>query len=166
MSVRLCLFIISLFSLSAWAHPYCEERECIPVGEWDLGLALGYGQKSNPLRHQDDIPLYVIPSIAYYGENWFFDNGNLGLTLAESENYTINLVTAYSRERAFFYRWDPSNVFTFSGGSQVSITPESRAAPVMLMQSSEPPKVFNELEDRHFTFLGGARLLFTLDTVY
>ncbi len=47
-------------------------------------------------------------------------------------------------------------MFTSSGGSQVSITPESRAAPVMLMQSSEPPKVFNELEDRHFTFLGGA----------
>lgn len=102
MSVRLCLFIISLFSLSAWAHPYCEERECIPVGEWDLGLALGYGQKSNPLRHQDDIPLYVIPSIAYYGENWFFDNGNLGLTLAESENYTINLVTALQQRAGFF----------------------------------------------------------------
>ncbi|WP_286996084.1 MULTISPECIES: MipA/OmpV family protein [Shewanella] len=121
---------------------------------------MGYGQKTNPLRQQDDIPLYVIPSIAYYGENWFFDNGNLGLTLAESENYTINLVTAYSRERAFFYRWDPSNVFTFGGSSQMSKATESRAAPMMLMQANEPPKVFNELEDRHFTFLGGAEAFF------
>ncbi len=160
MSVRLCLFIIGLLSLNAWAHPYCKETECIPIDKWDLGLALGYGQKTNPLRQQDDIPLYVIPSIAYYGKNWFFDNGNLGLTLAESENYTINLVTTYSKERAFFYRWDPSNVFTFGGSSQISKATESRAAPMMLMQANEPPKVFNELEDRHFTFLGGAEAFF------
>ncbi|QLE84422.1 MipA/OmpV family protein [Shewanella sp. Scap07] len=135
-----------------------EYSECIAIDRWDIGIAAGYGERSNPLKDYDDIPIYLAPTIAYYGDSWFFDNGNFGYTLAEQEKYTVNLVTSFSADSAFFYRWDPSNIFiagTNSFKQQVSAMP-------MLADSSGKDKhsasktVFNELETRHFTLLGGA----------
>ncbi|NRD32982.1 MipA/OmpV family protein [Shewanella sp. DC2-4] len=126
------------------------ENQCIEMNNWDLGIAIGWGQKSNPLRDFDDIPLFFIPTVAYYGEHWFFDNGNLGYTLAEQESFTINLVTSYSLDRAYFYQWDPSNIF-LNRGTQV----EAKAINSMAL-STEPEPEFNSLETRNFTLLGGA----------
>ena len=120
------------------------------MNNWDLGVAIGWGQKSNPLKDFDDIPLFFIPTVAYYGEHWFFDNGNLGYTLAEQESFTFNLVTSYSLDRAYFYRWDPSNIF-LNRGTQV----EAKAINSMSL-STEPEREFNSLETRNFTLLGGA----------
>ncbi|WMB72092.1 MipA/OmpV family protein [Shewanella oncorhynchi] len=126
------------------------ENQCIEMNNWDLGIAIGWGQKSNPLRDFDDISLFFIPTVAYYGEHWFFDNGNLGYTLAEQESFTINLVTSYSLDRAYFYQWDPSNIF-LNRGTQV----EAKAINSMVL-STEPEPEFNSLETRNFTLLGGA----------
>ncbi|WP_394199776.1 MipA/OmpV family protein [Shewanella waksmanii] len=136
-----------------------EYSECIEIDRWDIGIAVGYGEKSNPLKDYDDIPIYIAPTIAYYGDSWFFDNGNFGYTLTEQEKYTINLVTSFSSDSAFFYRWDPSNIF-IAGTS--SLKPQARTRPYLsdtngdnkTPASMEP--VFNELETRHFTLLGGA----------
>lgn len=127
-----------------------SENQCIEMNNWDLGVAIGWGQKSNPLKDFDDIPLFFIPTVAYYGEHWFFDNGNLGYTLAEQESFTFNLVTSYSLDRAYFYRWDPSNIF-LNRGTQV----EAKAINNMSL-STEPEREFNSLETRNFTLLGGA----------
>lgn len=91
------------FSANAEDSDVCSNStDCIEIGRWDIGIALGYGNKSNPLKDFNDIPIYAVPTIAYYGDNWFFDNGNIGYTLTEGENYTINLVTAFSNDSAFF----------------------------------------------------------------
>nr|WP_232790877.1 MipA/OmpV family protein [Shewanella sp. Pdp11] len=127
-----------------------SENQCIEMNNWDLGVAIGWGQKSNPLKDFDDIPLFFIPTVAYYGEHWFFDNGNLGYTLAEQESFTFNLVTSYSLDRAYFYRWDPSNIF-LNRGTQI----EAKAINSMSL-STEPEREFNSLEMRNFTLLGGA----------
>lgn len=142
---------LSILPAIGMAKEACApENQCIEMNNWDLGIAIGWGQKSNPLRDFDDIPLFFIPTVAYYGEHWFFDNGNLGYTLAEQESFTINLVTSYSLDRAYFYQWDPSNIF-LNRGSQV----EAKAINSMYL-STEPEPEFNSLETRNFTLLGGA----------
>lgn len=143
--------ILSILPAIGMAKEACApENQCIEMNNWDLGIAIGWGQKSNPLRDFDDIPLFFIPTVAYYGEHWFFDNGNLGYTLAEQESFTINLVTSYSLDRAYFYQWDPSNIF-LNRGTQV----EAKAINSMVL-STEPEPEFNSLETRNFTLLGGA----------
>lgn len=142
---------LSILPAIGMAKEACApENQCIEMNNWDLGIAIGWGQKSNPLRDFDDIPLFFIPTVAYYGEHWFFDNGNLGYTLAEQESFTINLVTSYSLDRAYFYQWDPSNIF-LNRGTQV----EAKAINSMVL-STEPEPEFNTLETRNFTLLGGA----------
>jgi outer membrane protein len=142
---------LSILPAIGMAKEACApENQCIEMNNWDLGIAIGWGQKSNPLRDFDDIPLFFIPTVAYYGEHWFFDNGNLGYTLAEQESFTINLVTSYSLDRAYFYQWDPSNIF-LNRGTQV----EAKAINSMVL-STEPEPEFNSLETRNFTLLGGA----------
>src|SRR5690349_15759272 len=44
---------------------------------WRLGAALGYGKRTNPLIQSEDIPVVVDLDIAYFGDRWFFDNGDL-----------------------------------------------------------------------------------------
>lgn len=137
------------------ASTSCENNtDCIEVGRWDIGLALGYGMKSNPLKDFDDIPIYAVPTFAYYGDNWFFDSGNIGYTLAEGENYTINLITTFSNDSAFFHRWDPSNIFLLSGdNTQSAIAP---MASTMNAFDTPDERAIAELENRNFTYLGGA----------
>jgi outer membrane protein len=141
---------LSLPSIGMAKQTCVPKHDCIEMSNWDLGVAIGWGQKTNPLRDFDDIPVFFIPTVAYYGENWFFDNGNVGYTLVEQENFSFNLVTSYSFDRAYFYRWDPSNIF-LSRSTQA----EARSFTTVAL-TSEPEPEFNNLETRNFTLLGGA----------
>ena len=40
---------------------------------------------SNPLVQSDDIPIIADFDIAWFGDHWFFDNGDLGLTVADND---------------------------------------------------------------------------------
>lgn len=73
---------------------------------WRLGAALGYGLRTNPLVQSDDIPIVVDLDIAWFGERFFFDNGDLGLTFANNEVLTANLVGRLNSDRVFFGRTD------------------------------------------------------------
>ena len=55
-----------------------------PSGSWRFGVALGYGERTNPLIQSDDIPIVVDLDIAWFGERWFFDNGDLGFSLVDN----------------------------------------------------------------------------------
>ncbi len=145
------LAALSLPSIGMAKEPCVTKDECIEMRNWDLGVAIGWGQKTNPLRDFDDIPVFFIPTVAYYGEHWFFDNGNLGYSLTEQKYFSLNLVTSYSLDRAYFYRWDPSNIFLKRSSQE-----EARLLSTNTALSSEPDPVFNSLESRNFTMLGGA----------
>lgn len=150
--ILLILLITLSIPLVGMAKETCSTKhECIEMRNWDLGIAIGWGQKTNPLKDFDDIPVFFIPTVAYYGERWFFDNGNIGYSLTEQEYFSVNVVTSYSLDRAYFYRWDPSNIF-LDRSSQVETNFTDRPA---LSISSEPEAIFNSLESRHFTVLGG-----------
>lgn len=73
---------------------------------WRLGAALGYGMRSNPLVQSDDIPIVVDLDIAWFGERWFFDNGDLGLTFADNDLATASFVARVNSDRVFFGRTD------------------------------------------------------------
>ena len=156
--IFIALIVMFITIAPAMADEPCQkDGDCIAVGEWDISIAFGYGNKTNPLKDYDDIPLYVIPSIAYYGESWFFDNFNFGYTLTEQENFTINLATSYSDERAFFYRWDPANIFLPQSVNVDSVRDLPAIGGFETQDVSQPP-VLNELESRNFTVYGGVEL--------
>ena len=69
---------------------------------WNLGLSLGAGQRSNPLINGEQIDLWWSLDFAWFGEHLFFDNGDLGLTLSERSDSTLNWVARINTERAFF----------------------------------------------------------------
>ena len=71
---------------------------------WRLGAAFGYGERSNPLVQSDDIPIIIDLDIAWFGERWFFDNGDLGLTFTDSDALTASLIARINSDRVFFGR--------------------------------------------------------------
>ncbi len=100
---------------------------------WRLGIALGYGERSNPLALADDIRIGIDIDVAWFGERWFFDNGDLGFTLVDSDRYTFNLVGRVNSDRVFFSKTDTDfiSVFDASGGVatlQVSVPDRDYAA--------------------------------------
>lgn len=101
----LCIFIASIFSDNVNADEDAEIQQAIDAYQeksWELGLAAGYGMRSNPLINSDDIPLYVVFDIAWFGDWFFFDNGDLGLNLHETDKLSINFIAHVNNERGVF----------------------------------------------------------------
>ena len=73
---------------------------------WKLGVALGYGQRSNPLAYSDNVDVFVDLDVGWFGERWFMDNGDLGLSLVDSASHTLNLVGRFNSDRVFFSKTD------------------------------------------------------------
>ena len=69
---------------------------------WEFAVAAGYGERSNPLLNADDIKTYINVDIAWYGDRFFFDNGDIGYNLYFGENFSVNLIGQLNNERAFF----------------------------------------------------------------
>lgn len=123
---------------------------------WDIGLALGGGQRSNPLANSDDINLWWNLNLAWYGERWFFDNGDLGFMLRETESYTVNWVNRIRTERAFFSKVN-EGLFQFSlaesdSGSELDPT----AGPITAVSDPESPAT---IPDRDYAFESGIEFL-------
>jgi outer membrane protein len=85
--------------------------ECVPVGGWNFSLALGAGVRTDPVVHESDIPLVVIPHISYYGERFFLDDLDGGVTLLDTDTTTLSLIASPGYDRVFFYRSDLQNLF-------------------------------------------------------
>ena len=73
---------------------------------WRLGAALGYGLRTNPLVQSDDIPIVVDVDIAWFGDRFFFDNGDIGLTFADNDALTASLIARLNSDRVFFGKTD------------------------------------------------------------
>ena len=71
---------------------------------WRLGMALGYGERGNPLAASEDIPVVVDLDIAWFGERFFFDNGDLGFTFHDGRRVTASLVARARSDQVFFGR--------------------------------------------------------------
>jgi MipA family protein len=113
-------------SAAPTSRPLPEEKS------WRLGVALGYGMRTNPLIQSDDIPVVVDLDIAWFGERWFFDNGDLGFELFDRPSITTNLVARVNSDRAFFSKTNTRYVnFTLaSGGVVLPLTDPATGQPI------------------------------------
>ncbi len=91
-----------------------DSLEYQQTGEWQFALSLGYGQVESIIGNVDDYDLYLLPSISYYGENFFLDNTTIGYTLYENSNLYIDLVGRLNDDGIFF-KLDDFGVFTAIG---------------------------------------------------
>ena len=114
---RLAQLALLLLALDATFCLAEEESEEVTESRWRLGAALGYGVRSNPLVQSDDIPIIVDLDIAWFGDSWFFDNGDLGLTVADSDAMTASVVARVNSDRVFFGNTERRFVaFDLAGG--------------------------------------------------
>jgi len=115
LSVLLLLFCANtmaqcLESDTTLTEQQIANNDCTLVGQWDFSLGFGWGKHTNPLYDGKDTPLYVVPSLRYYGEKLYFDDGVLGYTFFDSPNISISVIAQLNGHAASFYRWHPSNI--------------------------------------------------------
>jgi MipA family protein len=79
-----------------WDGATAQERA------WRLGIAAGYGERSNPLIQSEDIPVVIDLDIAWFGRRFFFDNGDVGYTFADGRAGTASIVARLNSDRVFF----------------------------------------------------------------
>jgi outer membrane protein len=127
--------------------------ECVPVGGWNLSVALGAGVRTNPVVHAKDIPLIFVPQFSYYGKRFFIDNLDPGVTLFEGDTNTLSLIASPGYDRVFFYRSDLQNIF-------VGATPSAAASGQATFVSNG--QSFREIpaRPRKITYLAGPEWTF------
>lgn len=87
---------------------------------WQLGIALGYGVRTNPLVQSDDIPIVVDIDVAWFGDHFFFDNGDLGFTFVDNDAITTSIVARVNSDRVFFGRTNTKFVTVDLAGQPLS----------------------------------------------
>ncbi|MEI8668463.1 MipA/OmpV family protein [Pseudoalteromonas sp. B131b] len=125
------------------------EEQHIAIEQWHFSLSAGAGVVTNPLRGGDNIPLVLIPQVAFYGQHWFFDNGRLGYSFIQSQKHNLNLVSELNAESRFFIDWHPTNIFTLQTSALNS--------QLVQQQSTSSPKNINinDIEKRHIALDAG-----------
>lgn len=100
---------------------YAANEEQANVGAWSLGVNVGVGQRSAFIIGQDDLDIYLLPDFHYYGERLFFDNGTLGYTFHEQEEFAFSLIAEinpyglYFEQSAFGESFNTLYLSKFSG---------------------------------------------------
>ena len=176
MDTRLSRILLAM-TLAALAHASpvfadddCKgaSSECVPVGGWNFSIALGAGVRTDPVVHEGTIPLVVIPQFSYYGEHFFIDDLDAGVTLVDNDRTTLSLIASPGYDRVFFYRSDLQNLFvsglgTFenagTGASQTGTNPSGNQTAVPAKGSGTTPTKFPS-RPREWTYLAGPEWTF------
>ena len=82
---------VCLFALLSSSLTIANEEQA-DIGAWSIGVNLGIGQRSAFITGQDALDIHVLPSFYYYGEHWFLDNGTLGYTFEQQEDYAFSFI--------------------------------------------------------------------------
>lgn len=147
--MRHLLFLLLISSTPAIASemPPCTEANCVDEQQFYLSLALGYGERSNPLYQGESLPLVVLPDVYYYGKYWFFDNGKLGTNWSLSEQWQLSLVGQLNPEKGYFQKWFSGNLMQFSysntNSPSISQVEKSGAAYASVREVSHRPTAFD-----------------------
>lgn len=91
---RLSVLLLMFASTTGFAGTACQSPsdDCVEVGKWRIGVALGAGVRTNPVIGKKDIPLVVLPEIHYQGERFFIQNLDFGAMLFENSRHQLNLL--------------------------------------------------------------------------
>ena len=93
-----CVTAALCSGMTALANAQAEQEQ----SPWTLGVALGHGERDNPFVGSDDIRQNLVLDVAWYGERWFFDNGDFGVTLSEQPQHSLNAVLTFDNERNYY----------------------------------------------------------------
>lgn len=128
---------------------------CETTNQFHFSLAMGAGFRSNPLHGGHNMPLWLMPDLAYYGQHWFFDNGTLGYSWALSPELTLSLVSRLNEEQGYFRRASFSNVF-----SSQRIADDGLAGPVQKNEMTESVAAVDigQVSKRPWAIDGGLQL--------
>ncbi len=128
---------------------------CETTNQFHFSLAMGAGFRSNPLYGGHNMPLWLMPDLAYYGQHWFFDNGTLGYSWALSPELTLSLVSRLNEEQGYFRRASFSNVF-----SSQRIADDGLAGPVQKNEMTESVAAVDigQVSKRPWAIDGGLQL--------
>lgn len=116
--LRKFAFLALFFCVQTFAQCNSQDAECVPVGEWQLSVAVGAGVLTNPLHGGKHIPLVIIPYVSYYGDKLFLENTTAGFTLVDKPTWNVSTVLQLNSEQAYFERWHPNNILV--GNMQAS----------------------------------------------
>lgn len=108
------------------SYVFADEKpllKTIGVNSWHLGVSLGYGEMISPLTDGDDIPLYVMPDIRYFGEYFYLENTTLGYSLKETPSYSIDLVGLLNQDGLYFPNDQRDLIAAASPPLQITIAP-------------------------------------------
>lgn len=134
-------------------------KDCPTDSGWDIGIALGIGVRTNPLVDGDDIPLVVLPDIAYSWKNLYFDNAELGARWKLSQRQQLSVFVTPNRERANFSFWHTANIFTSL--TQVEASPDigSDVEDSPIEQDFIETEVsIDDIDERQWAYDAGVRL--------
>ncbi|EGM77545.1 outer membrane protein V [Rheinheimera sp. A13L] len=104
------LFLFCLLGSSTAFACATDEEGCVAPHQFQLSMALGAGQRSNPLYDGDSFPMLLLPDFSYYTDSWFIDNGTLGYSLKQNEQFAVSMVMRLNSEKGYFQRWFAGNV--------------------------------------------------------
>ncbi len=131
---------------------------------WRIGFGAGIGERTNPLINSHNIPIYGIVQLSYFGDQFFFDNGDIGWYLAENKQWSLNAIAGVGGERSFFSFLNSGSIgFNPTGGTlDAGQTPGG-------MSPEEPPddplveEQKFQLPERDYTIDGGVEYVYHWD---
>ncbi|WP_337841526.1 MipA/OmpV family protein [Rheinheimera sp.] len=137
---KLLMIVLLCLSGLQTAFASCTETsasaDCVEPGQLNLALALGLGQRTNPLHQGENVPLLLIPDVSYYGDRWFWDNTTAGYSLVQQPDFVLSLVVKLNQEKGYFQRWFAGNLMTYStSGSLLPPEVDTGATKQMAMVS-------------------------------
>jgi outer membrane protein len=145
--ILLCIFV------SGTVVACSGDETCIEKSSWHIGIAVGVGVKTNPLVDGDNIPLVILPDIAWYSEQAYFDNGELGYQWLSRPKYAFETFFQLDRERAFFSFLHPANILIPIESSAT----DSPALPTEDLLNNQRSLSINDIASRKWAVNGGIR---------
>ncbi|GAC15409.1 MipA/OmpV family protein [Aliiglaciecola lipolytica] len=156
------LTYISFFFVVTWVTPVfsCEStNNCIQKGQWDIGLAIGIGARSNPLVDGKNFPNVILFDVAWYGDEFYFDNGEIGYKWLQKDAFGVETYLTLDREMTFFELWHPGNVTVPAAlPSSPAIEPPTSETDDGDLSPAEEPLSVNDISDRNWAINFGTRV--------
>ena len=126
------LLLSALLSLSGTVSAEQQQEECyatycLESGDVDFSLAIGYGQRSNPLNFSENRSLIIVPDFAWYGESWYLDNTEIGYQWIQKQDFAFETFVALNTTNRDFQD-DHGSSFSFDSGDVFSTVGESLAS--------------------------------------
>lgn len=113
MSKLQSIFFTIIFCISCLSNADNETNttDKLEIDQFNISLSFGLGQRNPFILGQDNLRLYLAPSITYYSNHLFFDNGTLGYTFNEQSKWAISVITELNPYAKYFNQNHISNRF-------------------------------------------------------